>query len=183
MNIWFSSDFHFGHSNIIKYCNRPFETTDEMNEAMIDNWNRVVRPEDQGYILGDFAFCSPDKAANIARRLHGKKYLILGNHDRKKTLAAIEPFFEWVNDTYLLTVQDRNNKYGNQQIWLSHYAHLCWPEMSYGSFHLFGHSHGKCPVPFTSKAMDVGVDSNNFYPVSYDQIKLYMSQRDGKKGI
>lgn len=183
MRTFFISDTHFYHQNIIKYCDRPFVHADEMNEALIKNWNSIVQPEDQLFHLGDFAFCPPDKAANVARRLHGKKHLILGNHDRKKTLDAIEPFFEWVKDTHLLTVQDKNNQYGNQQIWLSHYAHLCWPEMSYGSYHLFGHSHGKCCVPFTAKAMDVGVDSNNFYPVSYEQVKLYMSQRGGKSGI
>ena len=185
MRIWFSADFHFRHTNIIKYCSRPFQNTDEMDEAMIKNWNSCVHPEDQGYILGDFAFCPPDKAANIARRLHGKKHLILGNHDKKKTIEAISPFFEWVKDTYLLTVQDKNNQYGNQQIWLSHYAHLCWPEMSYGSYHLFGHSHGNLngAIPFSLKALDVGVDGWDYSPVSYNQVKLYMSQKNVKKGI
>ena len=177
MNIWFSADFHFWHTNIIKYCNRPFRTSEEMNETMIANWNRVVNPEDQCYILGDFAFCPPDKAANTARRLHGKKYLIKGNHDRTKMLVALEPFFEWIKDVHLLNVQDKKSQYGNQQIWLSHYCHLVWPQQGYGVWHLFAHSHGKCPVPFAAKAIDVGVDCWQYGPVSYSQIKLLMAQR------
>ena len=183
MRTFFTADTHFFHGNIIKYCDRPFAHADEMNEAIITNWNAMVGPQDQVFHLGDFAFCPPDKAANIARRLHGTKYLILGNHDRKKTVEAIAPFFEWAKDTYLATVQDKQHPEGKQQIWLSHYAHLVWPQQGYGVWHLFGHSHGKCVIPFTSKSMDVGVDSNGFYPVSYDQIKLYMSQRNGRKGI
>jgi calcineurin-like phosphoesterase family protein len=154
-----------------------------MNEILISNWNAVVQPEDQIYHLGDFAFCPPDKAANIARRLQGKKHLILGNHDRKKTLDAIEPFFEWVKDTHLLTVQDTRLKEGKQLIWLSHYCHLAFPHQGYGAWHLFGHSHGKLQVPFSLKAIDVGVDSWDYTPVSYDQIKLQMSQCGGRHGI
>ena len=183
MQTFFTGDTHWFHTNILRYCNRPFKDVGEMNETLIENWNRVVRPKDQVFHLGDFAFCSPDKAANIARRLHGKKYLILGNHDRKKTVEAIRPFFEWIKDVYMLTIQDNTTKHGNQQIWLSHYCHLVWPQQGYGVFHLFAHSHGNCAVPFASKAMDVGVDCWNYEPVRYDMIKLHMSQRNGQKGI
>ena len=183
MNTFFTSDTHFDHANIIKYCERPFPHKDDMNGTIITNWNAVVRPEDHVYHLGDFAFCAPDKAANIARRLNGKKHLIKGNHDRSKTVAALEPFFEWVKDVCMLTIQDKRNQYGNQQIWLSHYCHLVWPQQGYGVWHLFGHSHGMCDVPFSAKCLDVGVDSNNFFPVSYEYVRTYMSQRDGRKGI
>ena len=183
MRTFFTADTHFFHQNIIKYCSRPFDHADEMNEVIIRNWNNVVTPQDEIYHLGDFAFCPPDKAANIARRLNGKKYLIRGNHDKTKTVQALEPFFEWVKDTYLATVQDKQSQYGNQQVWLSHYCHLVWPQQHYGVWHLFGHSHGMCEVPFTAKSLDVGVDSHMFYPVSYEQIKIYMSQRGGRKGI
>jgi len=182
MNTWFTADTHWFHSRIIEYCNRPFATAEEMNEVLIKNWNAVVRPEDQIFHLGDFAFCPPDKAANIARRLNGKKYLIKGNHDRQKTVQAILPFFEWAKDTHLLTVQDKASQYGNQQIWLSHYCHLVWPQQGYGTFHLFAHSHGKGNIPFGLKAMDVGVDCWDFYPVGYDTIKLCMAQLGTKKG-
>ena len=183
MNIWFTSDTHFYHSNIIRYCDRPFKHADEMNEILIENWNRVVQPDDQIYHLGDFAFCPPDKAANIARRLHGKKFLLKGNHDRTKMIKELMPFFEWIKDVHLLNVQDKSMQYGNQQIWLSHYCHLVWPQQGYGVWHLFGHSHGKCEVSFAAKAIDVGVDSWQYEPISYDQIKLLMTQRNGRRGI
>jgi len=183
MTTWFISDTHWSHANILRYCDRPFKNADEMDEIMIDNWNRVVRPEDSIFHLGDFAFCPPDKAANIARRLHGRKFLLKGNHDRPNTLKALIPFFEWIKDVHLLTVQDTYLKEGKQMIWLSHYCHLAFPHQGHEAYHLFGHSHGKLQVPFGLKAVDVGVDSWQYGPVSYDQIKLLMSQHGGRKGI
>ncbi len=80
-DIWFTSDSHFGHKNILEYEKeaRPFDSVEEMNEALISNWNDTVRPKDIVYHLGDFAFGKHN--IHIAGRLHGRKRLILGNHD------------------------------------------------------------------------------------------------------
>lgn len=78
--IWFSSDQHFYHTNVIKYCNRPYKTVEEMNEALVHNWNQVVGQDDEVYVIGDFsmAFRSVEL---FTHRLLGTKHLICGNHD------------------------------------------------------------------------------------------------------
>jgi len=78
--IYFTSDTHFGHDNVIGFCNRPFASTEEMNEVMIRNWNERVTGADTVYILGDMFFRCND-AEDILKRLKGKKRLIVGNHD------------------------------------------------------------------------------------------------------
>lgn len=82
--IFFTSDLHFGHKNIIKFCNRPWETTDEMDEALVENWNSIVRANDIVFDLGDFAFAPNSKWKEILSRLNGIHYLILGNHEINK---------------------------------------------------------------------------------------------------
>jgi len=175
MTIWFSADTHYFHTNIIKYTNRPFRYYDEMNEALIANWNGCVRDDDHIYFLGDFSLGNPDCSKAIVCRLKGKKYWILGNHDHRPVVKKISQYFEWVKDVYLLTVQDRPQ---NQLIWLSHYAHFTWPHKDYGSWHLFGHSHGMLRTlsnSFGMKALDVGVDCWDYQPVSYELIKEKMA--------
>jgi len=81
MSIFFTSDQHFYHNNIIKYCNRPFENVEEMNEEMIKRYNAVVGPDDTCIFLGDFGMCSVDKAKAILNSLNGKKGIVKGNHD------------------------------------------------------------------------------------------------------
>ena len=81
--VWFTSDTHFGHANIIKYCKRPFNNVDEMNQTIINNWNTVVAPEDEVYHLGDLAFFNKnEKLTEMISQLNGTKYLIIGNHDK-----------------------------------------------------------------------------------------------------
>lgn len=82
MPTWFTSDLHFGHKNIIKYEGRPFNDVDEMNHALVDNWNRTVGPDDVVWIVGDFAMGKIVDTLPIAKDLNGKKLLVPGNHDR-----------------------------------------------------------------------------------------------------
>jgi len=81
MKIFVTADTHFNHENIIKYCNRPYKNSKEMNEEIIKNWNEVVSKNDIIYHLGDFGFGSKEELKEIFDRLNGKKYLIMGNHD------------------------------------------------------------------------------------------------------
>lgn len=78
--IWFSSDFHFNHKNVIQYCDRPYKDCDEMNAAMVKQWNLQVKDEDTVYVLGDFSL-NPKWSKIIVPQLKGKKILISGNHD------------------------------------------------------------------------------------------------------
>jgi len=158
--IFFISDTHFGHERIRLACKRPFSNTDEMDEALIKNWNKVVKPKDTVYHLGDFAF------GNIFKyrvRLNGKLHLILGNHDRLK--REDYSLFDSVSD-YLKI------KHYGQKIILCHYPIHYWDCCHYGSWHLFGHVHGVHTNPGKSK--DITVDRINFTPISFDELKPIM---------
>src|SRR5574343_1568721 len=92
-NIFVTSDTHFHHSNIIKYCNRPFSSTAEMDETLVQNWNSVVKPEDKVYHLGDVYFPLKERSDWLFSRLNGSKRLILGNHDNGKD-QTLHKFFK-----------------------------------------------------------------------------------------
>ena len=79
--IWFTSDLHFGHQNIIRFCKRPWKTTEDMDWNLIQNWNSVVKPDDLVFDLGDFAFATNARWKELLSQLNGHHYLILGNHD------------------------------------------------------------------------------------------------------
>ena len=85
MNTYVVSDTHFNHENVIRYSNRPYASVEEMNEALIANWNNVVKPEDVVICLGDFALGNKDDIPGIVARLNGMKILVRGNHDRSKS--------------------------------------------------------------------------------------------------
>lgn len=97
MNIWFISDTHFHHENIIKYCNRPFTNVQEMDEYMIQEWNKLVQPPDHVYHLGDVMM--PKRMSSILQKLKGKLRLIIGNHDnfQSKYYGRFEKMMLWRN--------------------------------------------------------------------------------------
>lgn len=97
-DIWFIADTHFGHAKIIEYENRPFSTVQEMDTVLIDNWNRLVKPEDEIWHLGDFALADITRTAELVRMLHGHKRLVLGNHDTRSKKRYLELGFEIVSD-------------------------------------------------------------------------------------
>jgi len=168
VNIWFTSDTHYGHFNIMRYCNRPFVSVEQMDEAMLENYNSLVKPSDIVYHLGDFGFNT-----DVARQLNGRKHLIIGNHDWK-LLKKLQPHFVWSRDTFLL-------KPGNKlEFWLAHYPHRSWPHAYHGSYHLFGHVHGR--LPDFGRSCDVGVDVWDYKPAHIDQIIERLSQATAEKG-
>lgn len=106
----FTSDLHFWHLNVISYCNRPFKTVEEMNEALIANWNAVVRDDDIVFVMGDFSMGSRDQMKSIVPRLKGRKRLISGNHDRDaKTM--LEAGFESVEENTMIKLSDGKKSY------------------------------------------------------------------------
>ena len=108
--IFFTSDLHLGHENCIRLCNRPFSSIEEMDETLIENWNRKITGKDTVYILGDLIYRSQKPPEEYLRRLRGKKHLILGNHDRGWIRSCqTERFFESVNN--LLYVADGKRQY------------------------------------------------------------------------
>ena len=142
-----------------------------MNETLIRNWNSIVMPEDDVYILGDVTMRGPDAAYEMLSRLRGKKYLIKGNHDRFVEQPAWEPYswiFGWVKDYYELTV-------GNDVFILCHYPFAEWNEFFRGSIDLHGHQHNHPDYNAAQRSAgirryDVGIDANGFAPVSYEEI-------------
>ncbi len=156
MTIYYTSDTHYNHTNVIRFNDRPFTSVDEMNEAMIKNWNSVVGHHDTVYHLGDFAF---DKnPGQYFYRLNGKKNLITGNHDKNATKNL-----PWDSVNGLLEISDHNLK-----IVLCHYGMRVWNRSHHGAIHLYGHSHGR--LPGSDQSLDVGVDSWDYTPVTMVQI-------------
>jgi len=178
--IYFTADTHFCHGNIIGSCNRPYKDVQEMNREMIKKWNSYVTDRDEVYILGDFLYKGTGREANkILSQLKGRKYLIKGNHERYLTDPEFKPeAFEWIKDYHVLT-------YEGIELILFHYPILQWHKSHRGSIHLYGHVHnsGERDTEFGEKlrmlgprAVNVGVDVNDFYPVSIkaiiDQLNL-----------
>ncbi len=192
--IWFTSDTHFGHKNIIKYCKRPFSSSEDMDEEMIKRWNERISPKDEVYFLGDFTLTSDEEyIMNIFSRLNGLVRLMRGNHDywldetrihpksKSGRIAFIQPLV-----SIKLDHPDLINPKGHLPIVLCHYSIRNWEMAHYGSWHLWGHSHGV--LEGFGKSFDIGVDTNNFYPYSLDEIaekmKLLSPNYDAsKKGV
>lgn len=171
--IYFTADPHFLHDNVIKYENRPFTSVDEMTEAIVKKWNKTVSPKDDIYILGDIGLGKNEKVLDIIRRLNGKKYLILGNHDswvekhmgrRTKIGLQLEELFEWIKPYHKLKIY-------NQKIILCHYPIYAWDTKEHGSWHLHGHTHNNSHSDyFHMRKVNVGMDLWNFTPVSIRNI-------------
>lgn len=179
MTIWFTSDLHFFHKNIIALSHRSFRDVEEMNDQIIKNWNRCVQVNDQVYVLGDVSFGNKTKTRELLNRLNGKIFLVRGNHDHDilKGEGCVERF-EWVKDYYYLKVQDTDGPDGKiQPIILMHYPILSWNHMGYGSWMLHGHTHGSLLADPTKKRHDVGVDNNCMRPISYEQVKEIMKEK------
>ena len=177
-NLFFTSDTHFWHENIIKFCNRPFSSIEEMNDTIINNWNSVVKENDIVFHLGDFCFCGSDKFKELIEKLNGRIYLILGNHDWKTIKQWHATKFEGV-------YQQMSIKIDGRKIYLNHFPFLCYAGTYYRSedavWQLFGHVHSsdknkngldnqRLSMLFPTQ-YDVGVDNNNYMPVSFEEVK------------
>ena len=99
LNIWFTADFHLGHKNIIRYCNRPFQTVEEMNQEILERLNSRVKANDILYFLGDFCIGPKARAAEFRQKIRCKKiFALAGNHDketRKLTCPASAGNGKW----------------------------------------------------------------------------------------
>lgn len=171
--IYFTSDHHFGHANIIRYSQRPFADVEEMNETLIANWNAVVGEHDLVYHLGDIFLTPLPAAKELRRRLNGRIYLVRGNHD--KVAESMRDSFEWIKDIHEIKVADPEAEGGRQRIVLCHYAMRVWNKSHRGAWHLYGHSHGTLPDDPNSLSFDAGVDCRSYTPLSYAQVKEIMA--------
>lgn len=176
---FFTSDTHFGHANIINLCKRPFNDASHMTEVLVSNWNSVVTDEDIVFHLGDFALGGSEVWNSILSRLNGRIYLILGNHDRKNIRAGY--LGKFVNVTPQMQIEIEK-----QSIYLNHYPFLCYGGQYRGVWQLFGHVHSGpsntgadiARLPYLLPTQyDVGVDNNNYTPVSYKQVKRIINKQ------
>ena len=151
--LFFTSDTHFGHANIIKYCNRPFASVEEMDAALIANWNAVVGEKDTVFHLGDIAMGEMRTARENLKQLNGKILYLTGNHFHP---AYIPPSWQQLGSGGMWEIlSDHSDSPVN--ITLNHYAQRIWNKAHRGAIHLFGHSHGSLEPQ--GKSVDVGVDS------------------------
>jgi len=179
--LWFFSDPHFWHANIIRYSNRPYRNVDEMNDAIIENTNALVGENDELFCLGDWAMYGGrgherQIASDLLRRFRCRRiHLVFGNHDKPR--REIAPAFTSANDMMEIKVPDGGNR---QSIVLCHYALRVWNKSHHGSWHLYGHSHGSLTDDPHSLSFDVGVDCHDYKPISYDQVKAIMARKTWK---
>ena len=134
MTIRYIADMHFDHDSILAYDNRPFNSIGAMNAALIENWNRVVAPEDLTYILGDFCAGGPERWAELLEKLNGRKAIILGNHDAPETVSAARGLFEDVAEYREILDNGRH-------VVLCHYPMPAFHDHYFGWYHLYGHVH------------------------------------------
>lgn len=166
--VYFIADTHFGHANVLKLCNRPFETVDEMNETIIKNWNERVRGNDTVYILGDMFFRCADPEA-ILKRLHGRKHLLVGNHDGS-WIHRVDTGKYFKSVSHMLETSD-----GAHAITLCHYPMLTWNHQR-KSYMIHGHIHNNTDFDFyplitrRGNILNAGVDMNGFKPVTFEEL-------------
>jgi calcineurin-like phosphoesterase family protein len=170
--VWFTSDLHFEHANIMKWCpkTRPWKSVDEMNEGVIETFNQYVGPKDFTFILGDVSFTNLEKTLGYMRRLNGDQGLVIGNHDAKLIKhPQFRDLFEFCRDlmslTLLVPTEDGPVK---QRFVLCHYPILEFDQQHRGAMHVHGHLHGK-PSGHPGRAIDVGWDVYG-KPVSLEQV-------------
>ncbi|MDD6621622.1 MAG: metallophosphoesterase [Bacteroidales bacterium] len=181
--IWFTSDTHFFNTKVIEYSHRPFASVEEMNEELIARWNSVVHRDGIVFHLGDFCFGNLDKWNYLLDRLKGKIFLVLGNHDVRHINEDIVSRFECV------AIQMRIHVNG-QKIYLNHFPFLSYSGDNHGTWQLHGHIHTNMQdsniIDKQRLSMllpcqyDVGVDNNNFTPVSFRQVEQIMERRHRK---
>lgn len=173
MNTWFTSDTHFWHANVIEFCKRPFSSVEEMNEALIQNWKYLVRPEDHVYVLGDFAMTGPTKIEPIMKRLNGHKFLIRGNHDwHMRYRRWLMMGFEMVTDNTSMIA-------GNVPLLLSHFPfkqsvdvddRYVERRISDDGKSILLHGHVHCSYKQKGRMVNVGTDVWSYAPVHLDEL-------------
>lgn len=172
--IYFTSDTHFYHKNVIQYCNRPWVDLEDMHKGLISTWNLVVKPDDEVWILGDFCFGGVTKLKEITRQLNGRKNIVLGNHDHSIKYHRTDLGFESIVDAHTM-------KIAGQDVVMSHYPFVGSEHderkefvkgaryADYGQWLLHGHVHQSWLQ--NKKQINVGVDVWNYTPVSIEKIE------------
>jgi len=159
---FFTSDEHYGHANIIKYCDRPFNSVEEMDTEIIKRHNSVVSSGDTTIHAGDFTLINDRvKVYNVyVNRLNGTHIFLKGSHDKWLHSQSCKIWEKTIEGRFIV---------------VCHYSMRVWHRSHYNSWQLYGHSHGKLAPE--GQQWDIGVDNNNFYPLSFDEICVIMQDR------
>lgn len=192
---WFTSDQHFGHSNVMRFCGRPWSDVKVMNMELIENWNDVVEDNDVVFILGDFCWTKDSAEVNrLVGLLNGASiFLLPGNHDNTLVYEKVkDKRFKIISDTAMVFVSgiDEDKPTREHELMLSHFPLATWPHFYRGTINLHGHIHSgpqsKCDVDvpgvdlFLKRNLtyDVGVDNNDYKPIEIRDILTKIKSDD-----
>lgn len=163
--MWFVSDMHFGHTNIIKHCSRPWDTVEEMDEALVVNWNKAVEPKDPVYHIGDWAF---HNYYHIGR-LNGNIISVPGNHDHERRAKLLPYLPNGFTEEVVYLKLSKTQRYV-----LCHYPFASW-RREY-KFHLHGHTHGMPMTHKENRRLDVGIDATKLYrPMHHEEVLVALT--------
>lgn len=177
--VFFTSDLHLKHENIIKFCHRPYATIEEHDEAIIQNWNDIVTPDSDIFMLGDFIWTAHIPTVTyLLNKLNGRIWWVMGNHDYQNRLHRdeISKVVEGRQYDIIRTIID------DKQFTMCHFPMMFWDRNAYM---LYGHVHGGdnstaneqvSPHP---KMYDVGVDNNNYTPISFHDLMKHFNTQNG----
>jgi len=175
-NIFITSDHHYSHFNIIHFCGRPFKTVHEMNKVMTERWNSVVQPGDTVYHLGDLCFHNKIDPKELVSMLNGTITLIRGNHDKQKTLQAVDKWYQ----SFPIIIEEFSCIMNHRPIYpkgtpdpFNDHDKTIDPDAY--DFFLTGHIHEK--RRWTGRSLNVGIDQHNFYPLHIDKIYEMLLER------
>lgn len=163
--IFLISDLHIGHRNILKYCQRPFSSVEEMNNALINNWNSIITNNDRVFMLGDFCLTGKDKIIEVGRALNGRKTLIMGNHESGSKNTYYQAGFEYISKYPIL--------YNNQIL----FSHEPIPNTKY--FNIHGHIHNKdiTEIDYITGNyhlyFNVSAEKINYTPINLKDIPIF----------
>lgn len=182
-NIYFTADLHLGHANIMKYCNRPYITLNQMDADIINSLNEIASGNSVLFLIGDimFKFISDDAKNAFKRALmqFSTVYCLRGNHDHNQSIKYLKSInsVQFLNDSIVEVSIEDDEMEQDARIILCHYPLLSWNASYHGSWHLFGHVHGVLQHP-SFNALDVGVDCHEYKPVSYSQVKEIITRQN-----
>lgn len=190
--VWFTSDTHFGHRNVLQFCSRPFNSVSEMQSRLIENWNHVVSDQDIVFHLGDFSWWDSNKEIKkLCSKMNGKQiYLVPGNHDLEKGWREVPDRVTILSSVVQLWIRDESGDTLIFKAILSHYPLMTWNKREEGIPNLHGHLHGckgngrdgkgnpDANLPFHWNQLDVGVDVWDYKPVNLTALEVALELRE-----
>lgn len=176
-NIWFSSDYHWGHRNILEYDKRPFDSIEKHDIHILNEYNKLVQPQDDFYFLGDLAFTKKREQLawieSLLIQMKGNKFFIKGNHDHSETIKLYEKHGIYLGEKKTITI-------GEDRVTLNHFPQRTWDKSHHGSFHIYGHHHGDLEHTPWGRSLDAAVNIWGYKPINWNFTKDLLLKREAK---